>query len=570
MKQAQSLLLKENIAAWFRARGFVLVLVAALIPAGITAAWVYSHQGDIAVTGLEWSPEGPEVGDLVNITATIENRFPRDAPAFDVQIEVGFVRTGPDQQQQWQSVFNERVHVDGLAAEDETQVEAQWAPTERDLGTLIIRVIADPDDELRESQTANNFRLAQIQVHSPTGVTTPSPAMDPEGEDQHTDEAEGENQTGDGNETPDGEDGVDGNQTNLPQTDVRLVRLEHPPALFVQDEVNITAVAVNHGPDDLEGATLRMIVERERVSGTFVDQQVTDIQVDWVEIRNDTFTLDIESGGEAEQTLSFIPNQVTRYRVHAFIELDGVAHDPVGEDNEISQTFMVDRREAFPEAPDENSAKVFYQTYVLDLIHLKIIVPLIALFYAGGVLLDERRKNTLPYLFTRPVPRWTLPVIRFAVSFVVAGAAVTIGVLAVNAILLGQPGADVEFLYWPLGLTLGALFVYGAVFTLLGVVSERPYLWGLLYVIGVEGLIFFGRALLINDVRFFQTWAEFLSLNHWFLQVYAAWDPTRVVAPWLDAEPATAALVAGLGLAAIGIGGLIASAKTIQNRDIDM
>lgn len=548
MNQAFALLFKENLASWLRAKGFALVLVAALVPAGLTAAWVYTHQGDIAVTAIEWDPQGPEFGDTVNITVTVENRFPRDAPPFDLEVRVGFYQQSPvdPNERTWRGVFDEAVEVDGLEAEGATQVQVQWTPGQRDLGTFLIEALVDPEEALRETQRVNNFRYAQIQVHSPGAAPT------------DLDEGAG-----------DARNGTQGNET-LPEADVRLVRLDHPPGLYVNEQVNLSVVAENRGPDDMENATLHFTVERERVSGSFVDGQVTDVQVDWVEMENETFDLALEADGEEEEfDLAFTPSQVTRYRVQAWVDLEGAAQDPDGEGHELERTFMVDRRDAFEEPPEGMTAKTFYQGLVLDLVHLKILIPLIAVFYAAGVLNDERRKNTLPYLFTRPVPRWALPITRFGVSFVVAGVAVTAGVLAVNAILLGQPGAQMEFLLWPLGLTLGALFVYGAVFTLLGVVTDRPYLWGVLYVLGAEFLIFVGRyVLFFNGRPLFQSWAEFLSLNHWFLQVFAAWDAERV-APWFETT-STSALVAGLGLAVVAVGSLVASAVAIRRKDLDV
>jgi ABC-type transport system involved in multi-copper enzyme maturation permease subunit len=561
MKQAFSLLFKENLASWFRARGFVLVLVAALVPAGLTGAWVYTVEGDIVVTGIEWEPEGPTTGEPVNITVSLENRFPRDAPAFEVAISVGHFRGSPvdPDDRTWRGVFSERVQVDGLASGESTTVQTTWTPGENHLGTFLVEAVADPDEEMRDADRLSNFLYRQMQVQLPAGVF----------EEIHEDEAGDSNETAEaesGNaEAPETQEGPTDNST-LPQVDLRVREVRSSSTLYEGEPVDLTASVQNRGPDDLSGGHVEFLVERLRVYTIEVDGQQF-FQGEWVEVRSDRVGFDAVAGQTVQVEHSFTPNVVTDFRITTMIDIEGVAHDPDTSGHTHEQVLNVDRRLPLQDPPEGESAKAFYQDLVLDWIHLKLLIPLIALFYAGGVLSDERRKNTLAYLFTRPMPRWLLPVVRFSVSFVIAAVAVAVGVLAVNAILLGQPGADWEYLWWPLGLTLGTLFVYGAVFTLLGVFTNRPYLWGMLYVIGFEGMIFFARRLLVNDRPFFQTWTEYLSLHHWVLQVFSGWNPDRVLDPWWGES---SAMVAGIGLVVIAVAAIIASAMVIQRRDLEV
>jgi ABC-2 type transport system permease protein len=225
----------------------------------------------------------------------------------------------------------------------------------------------------------------------------------------------------------------------------------------------------------------------------------------------------------------------------------------------------VDRRVLF-EAPEAKAtAKDFYRD-VLSVLHLSLLVPLIALFYAAGVLEDEKDKGNLPYMLTRPVPRWMMPVARFLVSFVVAGAALAIGVIATFLLLLGQPQEAPGFLTWPLLYVLMALFAYSGLWSLAGVTVRRPYLLGLVYILGLEAVIVLGRGILVNGEPLLQDWILWFSLNHWMHEAFAGWDPA---APW-SMLPGGDALRGLLIVLAVGVVGLAGSAWWMTRREFEV
>ncbi len=116
------------------------------------------------------------------------------------------------------------------------------------------------------------------------------------------------------------------------------------------------------------------------------------------------------------------------------------------------------------------------------------VLPLVALFYASGIVGDEVEGRTLVYLLTRPVSRTSILLGRLA-AFVVAGLALTAPVLLLSLLLLFEtaPGAvGLPLLARDMAVAALTLVVYGALFTLLGVALRRPMLPGVLFLYGWE------------------------------------------------------------------------------------
>src|SRR5581483_8255724 len=49
-----------------------------------------THQRDVGVTEVSLDKDAPKRGDLVNVTAVVENLFPQPVAAFNVTIRVGY------------------------------------------------------------------------------------------------------------------------------------------------------------------------------------------------------------------------------------------------------------------------------------------------------------------------------------------------------------------------------------------------------------------------------------------------------------------------------------------------
>ena len=121
---------------------------------------------------------------------------------------------------------------------------------------------------------------------------------------------------------------------------------------------------------------------------------------------------------------------------------------------------------------------------LLDGFTLTIYVPLVVLIFASATLGTLREERTLVYFWLRPIGRWQIGLAALLSAWLVLIPLISIPTIAFAAIL--GDGNDIA------GALLSALvgiFAYGAVFTLLGLVTKRSLVWGLLYILIWEGFI---------------------------------------------------------------------------------
>jgi ABC-2 type transport system permease protein len=122
---------------------------------------------------------------------------------------------------------------------------------------------------------------------------------------------------------------------------------------------------------------------------------------------------------------------------------------------------------------------------------IRNVLPLAALFYATSLIADEVDGRTLTYLLTRPITRSAILAGKFAaylattLSLALPAAVVTFFLLATAPGGSGV-GAAVGDLFRDLGVMALTLLVYGALFTLVGVLLRRPVIPGLLFLYGWE------------------------------------------------------------------------------------
>jgi len=210
-----------------------------------------------------------------------------------------------------------------------------------------------------------------------------------------------------------------------------------------------------------------------------------------------------------------------------------------------------------PTPPERLTIKQFYLD-VLSLLHLRLLLPLIALFYAAGVIADERERGSLPYLLTRPIPRWLIPMTKFVASFLVASVAALVGILLTYLFLFGTTveGADIGFLTTPLLLSLATLFAYGAVFILVGTFFERPYLVGILIVLGWE-----------NAANLLVPWVRNFTLTEHIGNALAGWGIDQGL-QWVPAsEDGVRALLILLG---VGVAALVLASAHMRRREFQV
>jgi ABC-2 type transport system permease protein len=133
-------------------------------------------------------------------------------------------------------------------------------------------------------------------------------------------------------------------------------------------------------------------------------------------------------------------------------------------------------------AYDVNSAD--WGEPVLVGLGLAVVLPVISLITGTGVLGSEVDDGTIVHILTKPLPRRDIILAKLGVAFVVS--AVTSAVPLFVAGLL----ADSARLGFGLAVAavLGAL-AYSAFFVLLSLLSRRPVLLGLLYILVWEGLL---------------------------------------------------------------------------------
>lgn len=115
---------------------------------------------------------------------------------------------------------------------------------------------------------------------------------------------------------------------------------------------------------------------------------------------------------------------------------------------------------------------------------LSVVLPVVALVVGTGVLGSEIDDGTLAHILAKPLPRWQIILSKLAVA--VAVTTVTAGVPLFAAGVIADSarfGAGLVA-----GAALGAL-AYCALFVLVSLLTRRPVLLGLIYVLVWEGLL---------------------------------------------------------------------------------
>ncbi|HVL86628.1 MAG TPA: CARDB domain-containing protein [Candidatus Thermoplasmatota archaeon] len=548
-----------SLRGWLSARGVWAAFAVALVPMLLTGSWVATHPADVEVTGVFADLERIRDGDEVTFAVQLRNVGGVDVGGFNVSLSVfhalprvegnRLVVNNETGRLAWEMSAETRMRpsrdffqgerlverVEGLPAGASTTVTFSW---QAKFGVWLVLAQADPEDAVGEINERNN--LAQ---HRPPGTEAlargePTPLVVP----FRLPEA--------GPRAPTGLEGEGETQANL---SVRVEFAPREPRLF--EFVNITATVVNSGPEPVENATFRLRAGRVDGGAFSIVPPVQD------QLR----TVSLGVGNSSTITISWQPPFLETYWIQAYAQPPAGALDPSPDDNVVAVPFgmlMPDHRQLVEdlrpllapqlEPPPRATIKAFYQA-IFEFLHLHIILPFVALFYAAGVLADERERGTLPYVLTRPIPRWLLPLAKFAAGFVVAATAVILGIAAAFAVMFGAPGGDVGFLTTPLLASLAALFAYSAFFVLLGVLVDRPYLVGVAFVLGWETI---AGALV--------PWVSNLTISHHVRKAFGGWPMDQGV-QWAPAEgePTTALLVVLLS----GVAFLVAAAVAMKRRE---
>lgn len=507
MREQLTALLQHALRTWASSKGVYLVLAAMLLPLVLTGAWTLTHDADVEAVELTWSPETPNEGENVTLTARVANTGTGGPRSFNVTLAVGRVagdRLLPD------ASTTERVGP--LTPGQESSVLLNWTASP---GGRYALVSVDPEDEHAEIDEADNVIARPLVARYEVPAPEDAPVAPP---------------------------GLTGDETNATtRVSLAVGPLTFEPAEPLAGEnVTLSLVVINEGDTAIRNATAVLRVVRT-VSGSSLP------------LADETTPVDLAPGEERTLTLVWQVSAGARW-AEGYVVPAQEASDVDGSDQHRAVPFAVQApMPAEPPAPPERiTIKEFYLD-VLSLLHLRFLLPFVALFYAAGVLSDDRSRGNLPYILTRPVPRWAIPLTKFLAGFVIAGAATVLGLLLTFAVLFGTPGGDIGFLTTPILASLVVLVAYGGLFTALGVLVDRPYLVGLAFVVGWETV----AALLVP-------WVEKLTLTYWIGQALVGWPLDQGVLLLPVEEAGRTALWVLLG---IGAAGLAAAAYAATRRE---
>ncbi|MCA1813788.1 MAG: ABC transporter permease subunit [Halobacteriales archaeon] len=501
---AAGTLLVTNLRAWMGAKGFAMVLVAALAPVLLTGAWLATHNSDVSATNV-LVPSTLTEGQNVTFTADIVN-LKGDVSAFNATLSVGRVFGNTLSPSATNTVL-----IDHMRSGEKRAIQLNWTAQP---GVYYVLAEADSSDDIGEVEEFNNQVPLPVAVHYVVPTAASGPAAPA---------------------------GLAGSANSTGTYDVAVTDLSIPSSAKPGDSATFTATFTNRGTAAFDGnGTLRV----GRMFGT-----------QFAALKDISKNLTLAPG--ASDTVSFTWN-VQEGALWAEAYANGTAgRDTSPADNHVAKAFTVDPAlapDATPPTPPQRLTIKDFYLQILSLLHLRVLLPLVALFYAAGVLADEKERGTLPFILTR-AERWTLPVTKFIAGYAVAAVAVVLGIVVTYLLLFGQPSTDPGFLVTPLLVSLLTLFVYGCLFTLLGVLVDRPYLIGVAFVIGWETIV----SLFVPPVRQF-------TLNQHILEAVGGWSLNSV--QWLPTgEGPMRALLLLLAAGAVFLG---ASAMWMKQREFDV
>ncbi|SCG54364.1 ABC transporter permease subunit [Micromonospora coxensis] len=163
---------------------------------------------------------------------------------------------------------------------------------------------------------------------------------------------------------------------------------------------------------------------------------------------------------------------------------------------------------------------------------LAVVLPVVSLVVGTGVLGAEIDDGTVVHVLTKPLPRWQIVLPKLAVATGVSAATVAVPIfvagLLADSVRLGAALAAAS--------ALGAL-AYSALFLAMSLLTRRPVLLGLVYVLIWEGLL--GR---------FVSGTKVLSIQQWVIALADRSAPTDLLSTTVSV-PVAAVLT---GLVAVG------------------
>jgi ABC-2 type transport system permease protein len=124
------------------------------------------------------------------------------------------------------------------------------------------------------------------------------------------------------------------------------------------------------------------------------------------------------------------------------------------------------------------------------LLYLRVIVPVLGVFYGTALIADEVDDKTITYLFTRPMPRSAVLLGKY-LSYLACTILLVLPSVVMTYFLLvpvngGSIGQTFPLLLADLGMLAVGLTAYGALFGLAGARLKHPLVVGLVFAFGWE------------------------------------------------------------------------------------
>ena len=126
------------------------------------------------------------------------------------------------------------------------------------------------------------------------------------------------------------------------------------------------------------------------------------------------------------------------------------------------------------------------------LLYVRVIVPIVGVFYGTSLIADEVDDKTITYLFTRPIPRAAVLLGKYLAYLVCTVLLVLPSVVLVYFLVApidGTIGGAFPALVADLGMLAIGLTAYGAVFAWVGARMKRPLTVGLIFAFGWEPVV---------------------------------------------------------------------------------
>ena len=124
------------------------------------------------------------------------------------------------------------------------------------------------------------------------------------------------------------------------------------------------------------------------------------------------------------------------------------------------------------------------------LLYIRLIVPILGVFYGTSLIADEVDDKTITYLFTRPIPRRAVLLGKYLAYLVCTILLVLPSVVLVYFAVVPIGGSTIAAgfpsLLTDLAALMAGLAAYGAVFALVGARFKRPLTMGLVFTFGWE------------------------------------------------------------------------------------